>query len=166
MKLQKLCFYAQAWHLANYYVPLFDNDFEHWSDGPVCPELFKLGEGRFTIQSKDIPRDLCIADEFDEINFNALSFSAEHFGPLGGDELSAMTHRENPWKETKRNQVISKDLLTKFYEDIFNPCDNSDDIIITKEDIDNAINEAEHSTIYSNVNDLIKDLHESAGIRN
>ena len=41
LKLQKLVYYAQAWHLALYDCPLFDEDFQAWIHGPVIPELFE-----------------------------------------------------------------------------------------------------------------------------
>jgi uncharacterized phage-associated protein len=45
MKLQKLCYYCQAWHLAWYGKSLFPEDFERWDNGPVCRELFDLHRG-------------------------------------------------------------------------------------------------------------------------
>jgi len=47
MKLQKLVYYCQAWSLAWDGVPLFDEDFQAWANGPVCPELFATHRGRF-----------------------------------------------------------------------------------------------------------------------
>jgi uncharacterized phage-associated protein len=32
-KLQKLCYYAQAWHLANHGQPMMPNRFEAWIHG-------------------------------------------------------------------------------------------------------------------------------------
>jgi uncharacterized phage-associated protein len=40
LQLQKLVYYAQAWHLALYDRPLFEDDFQAWVHGPVIPELF------------------------------------------------------------------------------------------------------------------------------
>ena len=40
MKLQKLCYYCQAWSLVWDDTPLFDEKFEAWANGPVCRELF------------------------------------------------------------------------------------------------------------------------------
>lgn len=40
MKLQKLCYYAQAWSLVWDDKPLFGEEFEAWANGPVCRELF------------------------------------------------------------------------------------------------------------------------------
>lgn len=40
MKLQKLLFYAHAWHLALKDAPLFDEDFEAWPWGPVVRDVY------------------------------------------------------------------------------------------------------------------------------
>ena len=39
LKLQKLLFYAHAWHLAIKKAPLFDEDFEAWPWGPVVRDI-------------------------------------------------------------------------------------------------------------------------------
>ncbi len=41
LKLQKLVYYAQAWYLANFNRPLFDEDMQAWTHGPVVPSLWK-----------------------------------------------------------------------------------------------------------------------------
>lgn len=41
MKIQKLCFYTQAWFLASHGEPFFHHDFEAWRSGPVSPSLYK-----------------------------------------------------------------------------------------------------------------------------
>lgn len=48
MKLQKLVYYAQAWHLALKGGPLFDEDLEAWPWGPVVRNVY--------IQTKDFGR--------------------------------------------------------------------------------------------------------------
>ena len=40
LKLQKLVYYAQAWHLAIYSKPLFNTDFEAWVHGNVIHDLY------------------------------------------------------------------------------------------------------------------------------
>ncbi len=42
MKLQKLVYYSQAWHLVWTEKPLFDNRIEAWANGPVVWELYDL----------------------------------------------------------------------------------------------------------------------------
>ncbi|MDR1179204.1 MAG: SocA family protein [Spirochaetales bacterium] len=40
MKLQKLIYFCQGFHLAFFDSPLFDEDIQAWSHGPVCPSLY------------------------------------------------------------------------------------------------------------------------------
>jgi uncharacterized phage-associated protein len=40
LKLQKLLYYAQAWHLALYDRPLFPEKFQAWISGPVVPSIY------------------------------------------------------------------------------------------------------------------------------
>ena len=40
LKLQKLCYYAQGWHLALQGKPLFAARLEAWAHGPVAPVLY------------------------------------------------------------------------------------------------------------------------------
>lgn len=47
MKLQKLVYYSQAWHLAWDGEPLFEARIEAWANGPVVPELHALHKGKF-----------------------------------------------------------------------------------------------------------------------
>ena len=49
MKLQKLAFYSQARALVVNGMPLFDEDFEAWANGPVSPALYALHKGRFLV---------------------------------------------------------------------------------------------------------------------
>ena len=51
MKLQKLCYYAQAWSLAWDEKPLFKEKIEAWSNGPVIAKLYALHRGQYNIES-------------------------------------------------------------------------------------------------------------------
>ncbi|MDX6750452.1 DUF4065 domain-containing protein [Geminicoccaceae bacterium 1502E] len=58
MKLQKLLFYAHAWHLAIHNRPLFEEDFEAWPWGPVVRNVYyetkKYGRNRITSPIHDL----------------------------------------------------------------------------------------------------------------
>ena len=41
MKLQKMLYYQQGFHLAYFGTPLFDDDFEAWMYGPVIPSVYE-----------------------------------------------------------------------------------------------------------------------------
>ena len=53
MKLQKLCYYSQAWSLVWDDFPLFEEDFQAWANGPVCPELFFKTQGKYSASASD-----------------------------------------------------------------------------------------------------------------
>ena len=41
LKLHKLLYYVEAWHVTFFDKMLFDEDFQAWVHGPVCYEVFK-----------------------------------------------------------------------------------------------------------------------------
>ena len=53
-KLQKLCYYSQAWSLAWGDGALFPEEFQAWSNGPVCRPLFLQHQGRYRIGAGDL----------------------------------------------------------------------------------------------------------------
>lgn len=51
MKLQKLLYLSQGWHLAITGSPLFAEEFEAWPSGPVNRVIYELTKGEFTIHA-------------------------------------------------------------------------------------------------------------------
>jgi uncharacterized phage-associated protein len=51
LKLQKLVYYSEAWHLAYFERPLIPEDFEAWVHGPVVRSLWDHYKGRGNIFS-------------------------------------------------------------------------------------------------------------------
>ncbi len=95
MKLQKLLYYAQGEHLAATGELLFDEPIKAWKLGPVVPSIWHKHGRNFAIPApQDVPAvpvffDRTISRVLDQY----LGFSAE--------QLSAMTHREQPWKSAR-----------------------------------------------------------------
>lgn len=93
LKLQKLLFYIQAWHLALYEAPLFEDRFEAWIHGPVVRRLYTKYKdfGWKPImdlpQCPDIPSE--IRDHIDEV--------LHVYGDFSAEDLEYMVHRERPW---------------------------------------------------------------------
>ena len=48
-KLHALLYFSQAWHLAAFGVPLFDDPIEAWAEGPIVPALYELHRGETTV---------------------------------------------------------------------------------------------------------------------
>ncbi|MER9741219.1 type II toxin-antitoxin system antitoxin SocA domain-containing protein [Mesorhizobium sp. M0187] len=49
MKLQKLVYYSQAWHMVWADDQIFHNRIEAWKDGPVCPDLWREHANTFKV---------------------------------------------------------------------------------------------------------------------
>lgn len=119
LKLQKLLYYAQAWHLALYDVPLFDDKIEAWVHGPVVRSVFReykaFGWNPLSVHgpkpnfSEEVNRHL------DEV--------ARVYGKFDAVDLERMTHREDPWLDARGNlapdapsrNVISYSAMKRYY---------------------------------------------------
>ena len=49
MKLEKLVYYCQCWHLARAGQALFSDPIEAWKQGPVVPALYQKHRGTYTV---------------------------------------------------------------------------------------------------------------------
>ncbi|MDR3348551.1 MAG: DUF4065 domain-containing protein [Acidaminococcales bacterium] len=106
MKLQKLLYYAQAWHCGMFGRPLFDAKFEAWKFGPVCPEIYcqykTLGNANIPFIGEHDEKEGClsgVAESFSPETLNFLNDIARDYMKYTAFQLSAMTHKEKPWKE-------------------------------------------------------------------
>jgi uncharacterized phage-associated protein len=121
MKLQKLCYYCQAWSLAWDGVSLFNEDFEAWANGPVCPRLFKKHKGVFLVDDGFLS-DVHVP-ELTDTQKETVKAVLDHYGDMEPHELSELTHGERPWKETRSGvppgepckRVIPKSLMQEYY---------------------------------------------------
>ncbi len=112
-KLQKLCYYAQAWSLAWTEHPLFEEDFQAWSNGPVCEELYHSFEGKYELTAEDIKGDISVLteDELDTINV-----VLKDYGGKDAYWLREQTQAEYPWKKAGGStieRVLSMNIITK-----------------------------------------------------
>lgn len=117
MKLQKLCYYAQGYALAEG-GELFPEDFQAWQHGPVVYELYSKYRNYQWRQ---------IADEIAGITTDKIDFVREvvaAYGRYDGAALSTMTHRESPWIEARGDleesagstAPITKESLANFFK--------------------------------------------------
>ncbi|WP_341837770.1 type II toxin-antitoxin system antitoxin SocA domain-containing protein [Chitinophaga pollutisoli] len=105
MKLQKLIYYAQAWHLALYDKPLFEDRIEAWGHGPTVPAVYK----RFKDEFRDgIPFDELYNSEYDCPKFTIeledfLKDIQFRYGEHSAGFLETLVCREVPWRKARRN---------------------------------------------------------------
>ncbi|MRF37116.1 DUF4065 domain-containing protein [Staphylococcus sp. KY49P] len=125
-KLQKLCYYAEAWHNALYKEPLIeDSEFEAWVHGPVSPSLYRTYKDYGWTEIKEPEFEIEL--DFNKKQIELLESVLDTYDEFSGNELEALTHKELPWinqriglEETdSSNNVISKTDMEKFYSSIY-----------------------------------------------
>lgn len=120
MKLQKLCYYAQAWSLVWDDAPLFDEDFQAWANGPVCSKLFFKTQGKYSVKAED--------ETGGEGNLSAeqkdtIDKVVEYYGDHDAQWLSQLTHMEDPWIQARAGvptgagceNIITKESMAIYY---------------------------------------------------
>jgi uncharacterized phage-associated protein len=119
LKLQKLCYYAQSYHVAAREIPLFEESFQAWQYGPVIPSLYEdykiFRDQPITLPVHDL---LGIENTFDETTRQFLDFIFEEVGKYSAWTLSKLTHTpDTPWSKTwDQGKGKSKDIpLVEMY---------------------------------------------------
>lgn len=118
LKLQKLVYYTQAWHLALYGTPIFQEDFQAWVHGPVIPGLYQKYKhfGWQPILEETTP-------SLPDSTLQFLQEVAEEYFACDAYELEQMTHAEAPWNQARKNlppdapscAVIQKEWMKEYY---------------------------------------------------
>jgi uncharacterized phage-associated protein len=123
-KLQKLCYYAQAWSYALRDKPIADTEFQAWVHGPVSPELYKkYASNGFS----DLFPDENISLNFTADELEILNSVWETYGESTGNSLEVLTHGELPWINARNgcasdaicHNAISPDDMVKYYRSIY-----------------------------------------------
>ena len=94
MKLQKLCYYSQAWSLVWDDSPLFEEDFQAWANGPVCPELFFKTQGKYTASASDESGG---EGDLTDNQKDTINKVLEYYGFHNAQWLSQLTHMKDSW---------------------------------------------------------------------
>ena len=113
-KLHRLCYYCQAWYLAWSNESLFDEDFQAWANGPVCPELRNehkdifITNSNLLIDYKDYP--------FTKSQKSIIDTVLELYGDLEPYQLNdKLIHIEKPYSDSNYTAVITKESIRKYY---------------------------------------------------
>lgn len=114
LKLQKLLYYAQGYNLALYDEPLFDEDIENWSHGTVVPCVYH----EFKCFGKQIivPNPNFDMSKFSKQVKDVLEIVCSDYAKFPALKLRQMTHNESPWKNTQRDEVITKQSIKSFFK--------------------------------------------------
>ncbi|MFE0720265.1 Panacea domain-containing protein [Streptomyces rochei] len=119
MKMQKLCFYSQAWSLVWDEEPLFTERIEAWANGPVVRSLYAQHRGQWEIHSWPSGN----ADNLTPDQKASVDAVLDAYGKLTAQQLSDLTHSERPWIKaraglppTVRSEAeITRESMRDFY---------------------------------------------------
>ncbi|MCM1517469.1 MAG: DUF4065 domain-containing protein [Pseudoflavonifractor sp.] len=115
LKLQKMLYYQQGFHLAYFGTPLFDEEIEAWMYGPVVPEVYDAYDhyGRNGIES-DPDKEM----DFEPEEWRLFLKVFDIYGQYSAIGLMNMTHQEPTWMNVRKGHgcVISKESMTEFFK--------------------------------------------------
>ncbi|MEQ2408488.1 type II toxin-antitoxin system antitoxin SocA domain-containing protein [Bacteroides ovatus] len=112
LKLQKMMYYQQGFHLAYFGTPLFDEDIVAWQYGPVVPSVYKEYKSFESNSISTSKEGISLSDDEEELFNNVY----EEYNQFSAVALMKMTHEESPWKTTEINSVISRDKMAAFFK--------------------------------------------------
>lgn len=117
MKLQKLLYYQQGFHLAAFGTPLFAENIEAWMYGPVVPEIYHTFEGYggrgISIDTDTTP--LSFESQEEQQLFMDVYGLYSQYSAIG---LMKMTHEEEPWSTSPvgKGCIINRDVMSRFFK--------------------------------------------------
>lgn len=116
LKLQKLCYYAQGFHLALFDQPFFPERIEAWTHGPVSPDLY-VDYRSYASGPIPVPETSDFSVLSDDQR-GLLDEVYEVYGQYSAWKLRNMTHEEAPWIEAAKNGggVITHDAMREFFK--------------------------------------------------
>ena len=97
LKLQKMLYYQQGFHLAYFGTPLFDEDIVAWQYGPVVPSVYKEYKSFESNSISTSEEGISLSDDEEELFNNVY----EEYNQFSAVALMKMTHEESPWKTTE-----------------------------------------------------------------
>ena len=118
LKLNKLVYYAHAWHLGNDAGPLFSETVEAWPHGPIVPELYHAFKDAGRLPIKSLGSGSVYSGELE----GYLKDIWEHYKEHSGISLSNSTHAQGePWsvvaqkKAVNDTPIIPNDIIEKVF---------------------------------------------------
>jgi uncharacterized phage-associated protein len=114
LKLQKMLYYEQGFHLAAFDTPLFDENIEAWMFGPVVPEVY---EKYAKYDAKGIEPPTQIDIKLNEEETTLFNNVFDVYNQYSAVKLVEMTHSEPPWNSVSpgKGNIISQETMKKFF---------------------------------------------------
>lgn len=115
LKLQKMLYYQQGFHLAYFGTPLFEEEIEAWMYGPVVPVVYDAYDhcGRNGIES-DPNMEITLEEEEWCLFLKVFDI----YGQYSAIGLMNMTHKEPTWLNVRKGHgsIISKESMKEYFK--------------------------------------------------
>lgn len=115
LKLQKLLYYEQGYHLAAFGTPLFDSNIEAWMYGPVVPEVYEMYKDNGSTPLVFNEEPIALTESEEEI-FAQVYEAFREFSAIG---LMNRTHTEPTWTNVTpkgRGAIITNESMEKYFK--------------------------------------------------
>jgi uncharacterized phage-associated protein len=118
LRLQRLVYYAQAWHLVWEDEPLFAERIEAWANGPIVPALYRRHKGKLKLQRS--PGD---PGRLTQGQLDSIEAVLDFYGSRTTSWLTELAQLERPWRDARRGippgergeREIGKAALAEYY---------------------------------------------------
>lgn len=115
LELQKHLYFVNGISLAVFGIPAFESPIYAWEHGPVIEEIYhkykEYGRSAIYRVSKKIKLSPGLMIVIEKV--------VEGYGKYNGGQLINITHEEEPWKTTIRNDEISKEKIKGYFEKVY-----------------------------------------------
>lgn len=123
LKILKLLYYIQGYHLAMFNAPIFNEKIEAWLHGPVVPEVYQwakqCGDDK-AMQEQALSEDEINKLELHPQQDRLINEVLDVYNKYSAYGLRDKTHTEMPWlsvyEKNKNNEITQKSL-----QDFFTP---------------------------------------------
>jgi len=131
LKIHKLIYYVEAYHLAYFELSLIEEDFQAWVHGPVVLPVWIEIKSIANVYDAVKLSKVAEKEAIDFINKNLTESQVqvvndilEEFGSKSAYELECLTHIEDPWIKARKGlpadqhgkTIISKNEIMKYYK--------------------------------------------------
>ena len=120
LKLLKLLYYVQGYHLALFNTPMFNDKIEAWLHGPVIPEVWKWAKnyGDEQMQNEALNKEQIDTLGLHPQQIKLVGDVLEIYNKYSAYGLRDKTHKELPWliayEKDKNNEITQKSLKDFF----------------------------------------------------
>lgn len=139
LKLQKVLYYTQAWHLVYFDDFIFDEQPEAWVNGPVYRSVYEHFKELGTYNDINLVNnpqndiETIFKEKSDKLSLSNhqrdfLASILTHYGTMSHDKLVMLTHSELPWNEAREgldpftysDRKINFDTMKRYYKERLN----------------------------------------------